>query len=78
MMDHLIGLGHTRIGFVHGVARPGLAADRLFAYRRTLRAAGLPYEKALIAQCGPTPDEGASGAPPPRSIAYADCHPGDQ
>ena len=62
LMDHLIRLGHTRIGFIHGVARPGLAADRLFAYRRALRAAGLPYEKQLIVQCGPTPDDGACAA----------------
>ncbi|MBM4458912.1 MAG: LacI family transcriptional regulator [Chloroflexi bacterium] len=62
MMDHLIGLGHTRIGFIHGVARTGLGADRLFAYRRALRAAGLPYEKQLIVQCGPNPDDGACGA----------------
>ncbi len=62
MMDHLIRLGHTRIGFIHGVARAGLGADRLFAYRRALRAAGLPYEKALIVQCGPNPDDGACAA----------------
>jgi LacI family transcriptional regulator len=62
MMEHLLALGHQRIGFIHGVARPGLAADRLFAYRRALRAAGLPYEKALIAQCGPNPDDGACAA----------------
>jgi len=62
MMDHLIGLGHTRIGFIHGVARAGLGADRLFAYRRALRAAGLPYEKQLIVQCGPNPDDGACAA----------------
>ena len=62
LMDHLMKLGHTRIGFIHGVARAGLGADRLFAYRRALRAAGLPYEKALIAQCGPDPDDGACAA----------------
>ncbi len=62
MMEHLLSLGHQRIGFIHGVARAGLGADRLFAYRRALRAAGLPYEKALIAQCGPTPDDGACAA----------------
>jgi DNA-binding LacI/PurR family transcriptional regulator len=62
MMDHLLALGHRRIGFIHGVARAGLGADRLFAYRRALRAAGLPYEKGLIAQCGPNPDDGACAA----------------
>lgn len=62
LMEHLMQLGHTRIGFIHGVARAGLGADRLFAYRRALRAAGLPYEKALIAQCGPDPDDGAGAA----------------
>ncbi len=62
LMQYLLALGHRRIGFIHGVARAGLGADRLFAYRRALRAAGLPYEKALIAQCGPNPDDGACAA----------------
>ena len=62
MMDHLLTLGHQRIGFIHGVARAGLGADRLFTYRRALRAAGVPYAKELIIQCGPTPAEGAEAA----------------
>ncbi len=62
LMEHLLALGHRRIGFIHGVARAGLGADRLFAYRRALRAANLPYEKALIAPCGPSPDDGACAA----------------
>ena len=62
MMEHLLSAGPPRIGFIHGVARAGLGADRLFAYRRALRAAGLPYEKQLIVQCGPNPDDGACAA----------------
>ncbi len=62
LMEHLLALGHQRIGFIHGVARTGLGADRLFAYRRALRAGGLAYEKQLIAQCGPSPDDGACAA----------------
>jgi len=63
LMEYLLRLGHRRIGFVHGVARPALGADRLFGYRRALRAAGLPAEKELTVHCGATLQDGvlASG-----------------
>ena len=58
--DHLIGLGHRRIGFVGDTvfARPpaGLgftaSADRLRGYRQALAAAGIGFEAGLI-RCGP-------------------------
>lgn len=54
--DHLIGLGHRRIGFVGATvfARPpaGLgftaSADRLRGYRQALAAAGIGFEASLI------------------------------
>jgi DNA-binding LacI/PurR family transcriptional regulator len=54
--DHLIGLGHRRIGFVGDTvfARPpaGLgftaSADRLRGYRQALAAAGIGFEASLI------------------------------
>ena len=48
LMAHLLGLGHRRIGFIRGAARPALAADRLLGYRRALRAAGIPLQKDLV------------------------------
>ncbi|MBG6055436.1 LacI family transcriptional regulator [Salinibacterium sp. CAN_S4] len=46
--QHLIELGHTRIGFIGG--RPDLrsAALRDAGYRRALADAGLPYDPALV------------------------------
>jgi LacI family transcriptional regulator len=48
MTRHLIGLGHSRIGFVSG--NPNLTASnaRLEGYRRALDDAGLPYDESLV------------------------------
>ncbi len=62
LTEHLLRLGHRRIGFIHGVARPALGSDRLFAYRRALRAAGIPFERALIVHCGPGMPDGVAAA----------------
>ncbi len=62
LMRHLLQLGHRRIGFIRGVARPALGADRLLGYRRALRAAGVRLEKELIVECGPTPRDGLLAA----------------
>ncbi len=62
LMAHLLGLGHRRIGFIHGVARRALGAERLLAYRRALRSAGLPAEDDLVVHCGPTLEDGLAGA----------------
>ena len=62
LMAHLLGLGHRRIGFIRGAARPALAADRLLGYRRALRAAGIPLQKELIVECGPALHDGLEAA----------------
>jgi LacI family transcriptional regulator len=62
LTEHLLQLGHRRIGFIHGVARPALGADRLYAFRRTLRAAGAAVERDLIVHCGPSLSEGVAAA----------------
>lgn len=62
LANHLLLLGHRRIGFIHGVARPALGSDRLFAYRRALRAAAVPHERALIVHCGAGLSDGAQAA----------------
>ncbi|MFN8371347.1 MAG: LacI family DNA-binding transcriptional regulator [Anaerolineae bacterium] len=49
LMNHLLELGHRRIGFVYGVTREVQGYDRLLPYRQMLQEAGLPtYE----AHCG--------------------------
>ena len=48
--DHLIGLGHTRIGKIAGPAENQLSRDRLAGYRAALEAAGLAYDETLVAE----------------------------
>ena len=45
--QHLIGLGHKRIGFITGSDEYTLSADRLEGYRRAMRSAGLE-DPALV------------------------------
>ncbi len=54
VMTHLLSMQHQRIGLIYGIAVPDLGSDRLFAYRESLEAAGLPIDPSLIIQCGPT------------------------
>lgn len=51
--EHLIILGHTRIGFVYGSVSTLLTTsvgDRCAGYRRALETYGLAYDEALVAQ----------------------------
>jgi LacI family transcriptional regulator len=48
LMDHLIGLGHRRIGFVTGSLMEGNALDRQAQYRASLEAAGLGFDPSLV------------------------------
>jgi LacI family transcriptional regulator len=52
LMAHLLSLGHQRIGFINGAARPQLSQTREDVYREKIRAAGLPLDEALIRHCG--------------------------
>jgi LacI family transcriptional regulator len=61
-MAHLLGLGHRRIGLVYGVARPDMGLDRLEPYQESLRDAGLPLDRTLIAHCGPRTEDGYQAA----------------
>jgi LacI family transcriptional regulator len=53
MMDHLLGLGHTRIAFINGVARRQLSRERAEVYVEKLESAGEPFDAQLLRQCGP-------------------------
>jgi LacI family transcriptional regulator len=57
-MEHLIGLGHRRIGFVSG--RPDLqsANHRLQGYLDALRQANIPQDQALIEEGDFSPETG--------------------
>jgi LacI family transcriptional regulator len=61
-ISHLLSLGHRRIGLVYGVGGHELGLDRLQPYQDSLRAAGIPVEPDLIAECGPTIKDGYRAA----------------
>lgn len=46
--DHLLGLGHRRIGHIAGPPFTSSAQGRLAGYRRALRAGGLPFDDDLV------------------------------
>lgn len=46
--EHLLDLGHTRVGFITGSDEYALSAARLEGYRRALRRRGLPEDPALV------------------------------
>jgi LacI family transcriptional regulator, galactose operon repressor len=50
-VEHLVGLGHRRIGYVAGPARLDPATRRLAGFRAGLQAAGLEARKGSIVQC---------------------------
>lgn len=46
--EHLIAMGHTRIGFINGEPWMEAAKDRIKGYRRALATADLPFDPALV------------------------------
>lgn len=48
VMEYLIGLGHSRIGFISGRSEIGSAERRLKGYRDALTNAGIEVDEALI------------------------------
>jgi len=49
-VEHLIALGHKRIGMVTGLSGITSTEERLIGYQRTLEAHGIPLDPALIAE----------------------------
>src|SRR4029453_14211632 len=66
LVEHLIGLGHTRIGLIVESDEVSTARDRHHAYVAALEAAGIPVEQELIVRSTVDPEGGRSGAAPPR------------
>ncbi len=58
VMSYLLSLGHRRIGLIYGIGGHELGQDRLQPYLESLKAANIPVEPDLIAQCGPTIEDG--------------------
>ena len=62
VMSYLLSLGHRRIGLIYGVGGHELGQDRLQPYQESLKAAGIPVRAGLIAECGPTIEDGYRAA----------------
>jgi LacI family transcriptional regulator len=62
MMSYLLSLGHRRVGLIYGVGAHELGEDRLQPYQDSLQFAGIPVETDLIAECGPTIEDGYQAA----------------
>jgi len=62
VMDHLLGLGHRRIGFIFGVGSKELATNRMAVYRESLAAAGIPADPSLIDHSGVRIEDGYRAA----------------
>jgi len=62
MIDHVVALGHRRIGHVAGPLPHGGRAWRLAGYRDGLRRAGIPVDEDLIAEGGFSFESGIAGA----------------
>ena len=58
--NHLLGLGHTRIGTVTGLFRRRVTRSRLHGYEDALRAAGLEPSEDLVVEGDWTPHGGAA------------------
>ena len=55
-VEHLLALGHRRIGFVGGRADLESARLRAAAYRHALEQAGIPFHPALVREGGYQPE----------------------
>ncbi|WP_293868285.1 LacI family DNA-binding transcriptional regulator [uncultured Alsobacter sp.] len=73
-VEHLIGLGHRRIGFLGGYATMTTQQERISGWRDAILGAGLPFDDTLVFESMPTRDGGrqaveASLAHPARPTA---------
>lgn len=75
MTEHLIGIGHERIGFVHaGLPEWNYSGrERLDGYRTALANAGLPLDSSLVARMTKADlDPNEDGLPSSLFLAYLD------
>ena len=49
VVEHLLAMGHTRIGFIKGLQGHSATLERLEGYKAALEAAGLAFDPALVA-----------------------------
>src|SRR5712691_6889058 len=61
LVEHLISLGHRRIGFIVESDNVSTARDRRRGYEAALSAAGIALDPALVAHAAPDPSGGSAG-----------------
>jgi len=61
LVDHLVSLGHRRIGFIVESDDVSTARDRRSGYEAALNAAGIALDPALVATATPDPSGGSAG-----------------
>jgi LacI family transcriptional regulator len=61
LVEHLIGLGHRRIGLIVEADEVSTARERRRGYESALDAAGIPLDPALVARAAPDPEGGLAG-----------------
>lgn len=61
-MEHLLALGHRRIGFIKGRTDSSAAEERYQGYCKALRQAGIPFDEALVAHGDYTIESGHAAA----------------
>ncbi len=81
-IDHLIDLGHERIGLALPPFSDHDHEDRLEGYRRSLKSHGIEFDGSLVVRVDPTPEGGIaalnellSKRQPPTAIFFADPYP---
>lgn len=62
MVEHLVSLGHRRIGHITGLKGHGAHAWRLAGYRDALRRAGIAFDESLVVPGDFTFASGVAGA----------------
>jgi DNA-binding LacI/PurR family transcriptional regulator len=76
-VNHLLGLGHTRIGLIQLPSELAESEPRYLGYAEALAAAGLPADPALIVEAGRSEEDGYQamgellGAPLPPTAVLA-------
>jgi LacI family transcriptional regulator, galactose operon repressor len=61
LVEHLLSLGHRRIGLIVESDEVSTARERRRGYVQTLEAAGIPLDPALVAEATADPDGGFDG-----------------
>ena len=61
LVEHLVSLGHRRIGFIVESDDVSTARDRRAGYEAALKAAGIALDPELVAHAAPDPSGGSAG-----------------